>query len=87
MTMKIRLKVNPRTQQVSQALDPQLKRRNSRQITMKNAVGDQIALLQIPEERGREQATAAEDITKYTKTMGQKTEYFESKHDKSLATV
>ena len=29
MTMKIRLKVNPRTQQVSQPLDPQLKKRNS----------------------------------------------------------
>ena len=28
----------------------------------KNAVGDQIALLQIPEERGREQGTAAKDI-------------------------
>ena len=42
--MRIRLKVNPRTKQVSQALDPQLKKRNSRQMTKKNAVGDQISL-------------------------------------------
>ena len=37
--------------------------------------------LQIPEERGREQATAAEDIAKNTKTGGQKTQFFEPKHD------
>ena len=42
-----------------------------------------MPFLQIPKERGREQATAAEDIAKNTKTTGQKTQYFESKHDKS----
>ena len=72
---------------MSQALDPQLKKRDSGQMTKENAVGDQIALLQIPEERGRKQATAAEDIAKITKTTGQKTQYFESKHDKSQATM
>ena len=75
--------MNPRTQQVSQALHPQLKKRNPRQMTKKNAVGDQIALVANPRRRGREQATATEDITKNTKTTGQKTPYFESKHDKS----
>ena len=35
MTMKIRLRVNPRTQQVAQALDPQVKKRNFRQMTKK----------------------------------------------------
>ena len=52
---------------------PQLKKRNPKQITKKKLVGDQIAFLQIPKERGREQATAAEDITKNTKTTDQKT--------------
>ena len=56
-------------------------------MTKKNVVGDQIALLQIPAERGREQATAAKDITKNTKTTGQKTQHFESKHDKCQAAM
>ena len=83
MTMKVRLKVNPRAQQVLQAIEPQLKKRNLKTMAKKDAVGDQIALLQIPKEIGREQATAAEDITKNTTATGQKTWYFESKHDKS----
>ena len=35
--------------------------------------GPDYPFLQTPEERGREQATTAEDITKNTKTTGQKT--------------
>ena len=50
-------------------------------------LGTRLPFLQILEEREREQATAVEDITKNTKTTGQKTRYFESKHDKSQATV
>ena len=44
-------------------------------------LGTRLPFLQISEERGREQATAAEDITKNTKTSGQEIRYFESKHD------
>ena len=44
-------------------------------------MGTRLPFLQIPE-GGREEATAAEDITKSTKTTDQKTRYFESKHDK-----
>ena len=65
--------MNPRTQQVSQALDPHLKQRNSRQLTEKMWLGTRLPFLQIPEERGGEQATVAEDTTKNTKTSGQKT--------------
>ena len=88
MTMNLRLKINQRTQPVSQALDPQLKRKNSRQMTkpQKNAVGDQIALFANPR-RGREQGTAAKEITKNAKTTGQKTQYFKPKHDKSQAAI
>ena len=39
-------------------------------------LGARLPFLQISEERGREQATAAEDITKNTKTTGQETWYF-----------
>ena len=44
-------------------------------------LGTRLPLLQISEEGGREQATAVEDIAKNTKTSGQETRYFESKHD------
>ena len=50
-------------------------------------LGTRLPFLQVPEERGREQATTAEDITKTTTTTSQKTQYFESEHDKSQATV
>ena len=50
-------------------------------------LGTRLPFLQIPKERGREQATSAKDITKHTKTTGQKTQYFKSKHDKSQAAV
>ena len=46
-------------------------------------LGTRLPFLQIPEERGREQAKATEDIAKNTKTTGQKTQYSESKHDKT----
>ena len=49
----------------------------------KMQLGTRLPFLQILEERGREQATAAEDIGKNTKTTDQKTRYFESKHEKS----
>ena len=75
------------TQQVSQTLDPQLKKRNSRQMTKKIWLGTRLPFLQISEERGREQATAAKDIAKSTKTTGQNTQYFESEHDKSQAAM
>ena len=66
MTMKIRLKVNPRTQQVKE----EGLRANDQG---KMQLGTRLPFLQIPEERGREQATAAEDIAKNTETTGQKT--------------
>ena len=44
-------------------------------------LGTRLPFLQISEERGREQATTAEDIAKNTKTSGQETQYFESKHN------
>ena len=50
-------------------------------------LGTRLPFLQIPDEGGREQAKAARDIAKGTKTTGQKTWYFESKHDKSQETV
>ena len=56
-------------------------------MTKKNAVGDQNVLFVKPRERGREQATAAEDIAKSTKTTGQKTQYLELKYDKNQTTV
>ena len=44
-------------------------------------LGTRLPFLQISEERGREQATAGEDIAKHTKTSGQENQYFESKCD------
>ena len=37
-------------------------------------MGTRLLFLQVPEKRGREQATTAEDITKNTKITGQKTD-------------
>ena len=46
-------------------------------------LGTRLPFLQIPEEGGREEATAAREIAKDTKTTGQKTQYFKLKHDKA----
>ena len=73
--MNIRLKMNQRVKPVSQALDLQYKKKNSRQMTKpqkKRQLGTRLPFLQIPEKRGREQGTATKDITQAqnTKTTG-----------------
>ena len=71
--MKIKLLANQRTLPVSQALDPHSKKKNQRQMTQKMGLGTRLPFLQVPEERGREQDTATEGITKSAKTTDQKT--------------
>ena len=74
MTMKIRQKVNPRTQKVLQVPRTPVKEEGLRANDQeKCSWGPDCLFVNPRKRRGREQATAAEDIAKNTKTTGQKT--------------
>ena len=81
MTMNVTLKVYPRTQQVLQAIGPQLKKRHLKQMTKKDAVGDQIVLFANPKRKRKRTSHSIRRHHQKYKNHRPKDPIFESKHD------